>query len=150
VALPVAWLLLASVPARAGYCTMDSPNLLWQASGTAPLLFGTAEWEDSSKGDGLAVIDNATLPPGSAPQPPVDFRLTLLHQQLPFGQQAGGCSTSSPSPSSVTSSTSQPVGLFDRPELPRDERGSRLALETNSWILPCFPSCLFRPPRHGA
>jgi hypothetical protein len=148
-ALPMAWLLLAGAPARAGYCSLASQDPLWQASGVTPLVFGAAEWEDSSKADGLAVIDNATLPPGSAPQPPVDFRLTSLHQQLPFGQQAGGCSTSSPSPPSVTGSTGQPEGLLDKPELPRDERGRRLALESNSWDLPSFPSRLFRPPRAG-
>jgi hypothetical protein len=150
VALPVAWLLLASVPVRAGYCSVASQDPLWRASGAVPLLFGAAEWEDSSKGDGLAVIDNATPPPGSAPQPPVDFRLTSLHQHLPFGQQADGCGTSSPPPHSVSGSAGQPVGLLDKPALPREERGRWLALENNSWDLPSFPSRLFRPPRYSA
>jgi len=147
VALPVAWLLLASVPARAGYCSIASLDPLWRASGAVPLVFGAAEWEDCSKGDDLAVIDNAASPPSSAPQPPLDFRLTSLLQQLPFGQQADGCGTSSPSPYSVTVSTGKPKGVFDKLDLPREERGRRLALETNFGNLPSFPSRLFRPPR---
>ena len=144
------WLLLAGAPARAGYCSMASRDPLWKASGATPLLLGAAEWEDSSKGDDLAVIDNATPAPSSTPQPPVDFRLTSLHPHLPYGQQTGGCDASSPTPPSVTGSAGQPVGLLDKPDLPRDERGRRLALETNSWDLPSFPSRLVRPPRHDA
>jgi hypothetical protein len=145
-AVPMAWLLLAGAPAQAGYCSLASQDPLWQASGATPLVFGAAEWEASSKGDGLAVIENATPRPCSAPQPPVDFRLTSLHQQLPYGQQADGRGTTSP-PRPTTGTAVKPKGVLDKPELPCEERGRRLAIENNSLDLPSFPSRLFRPPR---